>query len=193
MNYGIKVSKQGFDVMNIDRKRTKKFTRKASLPHLLYALALPYLFGAKKQVKRYQIEASTLKERPVNSIYGCLHEASTLLEDLNTVAKYVEKCGNKNKLHKLWLDVRNHIRHDIREEFDNESDMRKNKRAQRLKLNPKLQTNIGFTIDLIKVGGITIKIQQINAYLKWAENIILSILNDAKRKGYIKSQKYVKL
>lgn len=187
MDHGIKVSKQGVNVTDIDGKRAKKSTRKKSLPHLLYALALPYLFGAKKQVKRYQIEASTLKERPVNSVYGCLHEVSTLFEDLCTVGKYAEKCGNENELHQLWFDVRNHIRHDIREEFDNENDSRKNKRAKRLKLNPKLQTNISFSIEFIKVGGVVIKIKQINAYLAWAENIMIDILNDAKKKGYIKS------
>lgn len=186
MDHGIKVSKQGFNVIDTNKKRTKKYTRKTSLPHLLYALALPYLFGAKKQIKRYQIAASTLKKRPVGGVYRCLHEASTLFEDLCTVSKYVEKCGNKNELHQLWFDVRNHIRHDIREEFDSENNTRKNKRAIRLKLNPKLQTSIGFSIESIKVGWTTIEIEQVNTYLAWAENIMMGILNDAKVKGYIK-------
>ena len=103
------------------------------------------------------------------------------------MGKYAEKCGNKNELHQLWFDVRNHIRHDVREEYDNETDSRKNKRAERLKLNPKLQTNIGFTIDSIKIGGTIVEIGQIKTYLDWAENIIVDILNDAKKRGYIKT------
>ena len=103
------------------------------------------------------------------------------------MGKYAEKCGNKNELHQLWFDVRNHIRHDVREEYDNEADSRKNKRAERLKLDPKLQTNIGFTVDAIKVGGTVIEIRQINSYLEWAEGIITDILNEAKKQGYLRT------
>ena len=187
INHGIKVSKQGFNVLNADSERTDKPRNNSSLPYLLYALALPYLLGAKKQVERYQVATLALKERPVNGVYECLHEASTLFEDLCTVGKYAEKCGNKNELHQLWFDVRNHIRHDVREEYDNEADSRKNKRAERLKLDPKLQTNIGFTVDAIKVGGTVIEIRQINSYLEWAEGIITDILNEAKKQGYLRT------
>ena len=187
MDHGIKVSKQGFNVLNTDSERTDKSRNNSSLPYLLYALALPYLLGAKKQIKRYQVATLTLTEKPVSGVYECLHEASTLFEDLCTVGKYAEKCGNKNELHQLWFDVRNHIRHDVREEYDNETDSRKNKRAERLKLDPKLQTNIGFTTDSIKIGGTIVNIDQINTYLDWAENIIANILDDAKKRGYIKT------
>ena len=54
INHGIKVSKQGFNVLNADSERTDKPKNNSSLPYLLYALALPYLLGAKKQVERYQ-------------------------------------------------------------------------------------------------------------------------------------------
>ena len=120
-------------------------------------------------------------------MYDCLHEASTLFEDLCTVGKYIEKCGEKHKLHKLWFDVRNHIRHDIREEFDNKTSLRKSSRAKRLKLNPKLQTDIRFDPKFIKIGGVTITIDQINDYLDWADKIISDVLSEAKKKGYIKN------
>lgn len=186
MDHGIKVSKQGYSVMDINSERDNKPRTKSVLPHLLYALAMPYLLGAKTQVSRYQVAASTLKENPVNGVYQCLHEASTLFEDLNTIGKYAEKCGSKNDLHKLWLDVRNHIRHDIREEYDNETSSQKNKRAESLKLDPKLQTNIGFTTEAIKVGGTVIEIGQINTYLRWAEGLMVGILSEAKARGDIK-------
>ena len=116
----------------------------------------------------------------------CIHEISTLFEDLCTVSKYAEKCGNTNDLHKLWIDVRNHIRHDIREELDKEDDKRKNDRSIRLKLNQKLQTSIGFSPELIKVGEIEIEISQISSYLDWADKQISDVLNKAKKAGQIK-------
>jgi len=184
MAYVIKASRQGFDAINpkVDIIRKPK---NPTLPHLLFTFALPYLFGAKEQVKRYQTATLTLKIDTINSIYRCLHEASTLFEDLSTVAKYIEKCGYKNEMDKFWFDVRNHIRHDIREEFDNNNDKRKNERALRLKINPTLQMDLGFTMESIDIGGVTIKITQINEYLGWAEKIINKVLDRAKINGFI--------
>lgn len=185
LNYGIKVSKRGFDVIDLNQER-KNISTSNSPSHIRYALALPYLYGAKTQVKRYQIAASTLEKRPSGGVIECIHETSALFEDLCTVSKYVEKCGNTHRLHKLWSDVRNHIRHDIREELDNESDSRKNSRATRLKLDPKLQTSMGFALDLIKVGETEIKISEIVEYLDWADKVIAKVINEAKDKGQIK-------
>ncbi len=185
LSYGIKVSKRGFNVIDLNQER-KNIPTSDSPPHIRCALALPYLYGAKTQVKRYQIVASTLEKRPSGGVIECIHEASTLFEDLCTVSKYVEKCGNTHGLHKLWLDVRNHIRHDIREELNNESDSRKNSRAKRLKLDHKLQTSIGFSLDLIKVGKTEIKISEIVEYLDWADKIIAKVINEAKDKGQVK-------
>lgn len=187
MTHVVKISKKGVNVMNTTKGRVPESGEKNPLPHLLYAIALAYLFGAREQVKRYQIEATTLTKRPVLGVYGCLHEASTLFEDLCTVAKYIERYGKTNDQHQLWFDVRNHIRHDIREEFDNENSSRKNSRARRLKLNPGLQTDIGFDPKYIKIGGITITIEQINNYLDWSDKNITEELSQAKAKGYIKS------
>jgi|SRR3989344_1785899 len=185
LSHGIKVAKQGYNVIAIENDRIESSIKK-SPSHLLLSLALPYLLGAKSQVKRYQEAALTLQRRPVWGVYDCLHEISTLFEDLCTVSKYIEKCGKKKEIHKLWFDIRNHIRHDIREEFDREDDSRKNKRLQNLKIDPKLQTSIGFAVDSIKIGEIIIKINQIETYLKWAENIISNVMNEAKRRGDIK-------
>lgn len=185
-DYGIKVSKQGFDVTDLNRSQSKKASKKGALPNLLSMLALPYLSGAKIQVQRYRTAASTLKTRPVQGTIKCLHEASTLFEDLNTVAKYIEKCGKGYKVHGLWLDVRDHIRHDTREEYDKENKSRKNLRAQKLKIDPKLQTNIGFNTDAIKIGEVVIQIKRINSYLSRVENVMSKIINKAKDRGFIK-------
>jgi hypothetical protein len=182
LDYGIKVSKRGYSVIDLDQER-KGNSAKGSPPHMAYALAMPYLYGARIQIKR---AASVLKQRPSGSVMECIHEISTLFEDLCTVSKYAERCGNTHHHHKLWIDVRNHIRHDIREELDNEDDKRKNQRAARLKLNPKLQTSIGFSPELIKVGETEIEISQISSYLEWAEKIIAKVIKTAKVAGQIK-------
>jgi hypothetical protein len=133
--------------------------------------------------------AISLEKKTTLGTLACLHEASTLFEDLNTIAKYVEMCGYKNDLNSLWLDIRNHIRHDVREEYDDESDTRKNKRAERLGLHPNLQTSIGFDLNGIKVGEILIEIDQINEYITWAENIITNILIKAEKDGFMRQSK----
>lgn len=189
MNHGVKVSHQGEDISNAENAESGKAkvdSKKRKLPHLLYALALPYVFGAKTQIDRYKTEAATLKEHPVTSVQVCLHEVSCLFEDLSTVGKYAEMCGHTHELHKLWLDVRNHIRHDVREELDNETDARKNARAKRLGLNPKLQTSIGFDVDAINVGSTNIKLDTVEEYLGWAGGVIGGVLADAQAKGWIK-------
>lgn len=186
MSYGMKISKPGFDVLNLDKERSPNKPKEHTLPNLLSSLALPYLLGAKTQVQRYKAAAITLEKTKTLSTLACLHETSTLFEDLNTIAKYVEMCGHKNDLNSLWLDIRNHIRHDVREEYDNESDTRKNKRAERLGLHPNLQTSIGFDLNGIKVGETLIEIDQINEYIAWAENIIANILSKAEKDGFLK-------
>ncbi len=183
----IKIAKPGYDVTDLNKERAVNYSKKKILPHLLSALALPYLIGARRQVIRYLEVASTLENNSIVGTQGCIHEVSTLFEDLNTVGKYMKKCGKENELHKLWLDVRNHIRHDIREELDNESREEKISRAKNLKLHPKLQMSMGFTVDHITVGGTNIEIKQITNYLNWADDIITSILEEAKKKGFYKS------
>lgn len=185
--FTLKIAKKGFSVTNMDinKKKTSNDSKK-KMPHLLTAVALTYFYGSKTQLKRYQIAVSNLdKDNAVNGTYVCLHEISSLFEDVNTVAKYMEECGYKNDLHQLWLDIRNHIRHDVREEFDNNDDSRKEQRALRLKLDPKLQMDISFEVSVIHIGGTDIKISQIEEYLKWSEDIMGKILVDAQNLGYI--------
>ena len=181
--YVIKVSNPGYDVLNPEKER-KINASKEDLPHMFSALAMPYLLGAKNQIIRYQGAALNLKTRSIPATQQCIHESSTLFEDLNIIGRYLEKCKKKNKLHKLWLDIRNHIRHDIREELNNENDDRKNLRAKRLNLNPAFQMDMGFAVDSIKIGGTIIEIKTITDYLNWAEEVIRRILEEAKQKGY---------
>ncbi len=189
LNYGIKVSKWGFNVIDLDQKGQANNTESKIIPHIEYALALPYLRGAKVQIHRYQLAASSLDQNPSNGVINCIHEVSNLFEDLNTVNKYIEKCGNTHEFHKTVVEVRNHIRHDTLDQYDNESEYwKKNRkdRAGKLKIDPRLQTSLGFSLDLIKVGETEIKISEIDEYLEWADKVVTKVMNNAKDKGQIK-------
>lgn len=189
MHYVIRVSNRGFNVMDLKQQRSQKPSPNKTLPHLLSALALPYLLGAKTQVKRYEVTAATLSSRSTLATMECFHEASTLFEDLNTVVVYIRKCGKDHKSHQLWVDIRNHIRHAVREEYDRENDKVKNDRAKRLGLDPKLQISIGFDKDAIKVGETVVEITDVKSYLAWAESVIAEILSQAQKDGYFKQEK----
>lgn len=189
MSHGIKVSHKGFDVTNLDKKRSKKLPSNKALPNLLSSLALPYLLGAKKQVERYQRAALLLQLQPTVGTMECMHEVSTLFEDLNTVSVYMRKCGKDHKHHQLWKDIRNHIRHAVREDFDKKNKSINKEVARRLGLDPKLQINIGFDRDAIKLGETVVEIDEVTAYLTWAEDIITKILTKAKKDGFLKKLK----
>lgn len=171
MDYGIKVSRK-------DAKGKHKIT------HILLVLAIPYLNGAKKQIDRYAEAASGLEQDPINSVNDCLHEASCLFEDLATIAKYTKLCQKEHSLNNLWEDIRNHIRHDIRENFGND-DARKKKRLTNLGVKSHLQTSMGFDNAKIKIGETTIKLKTIEEYLEWATGVINSAIEDAEKRGGI--------
>ncbi len=185
MHYGIKVSKSGFDVT--DRSKPRKISSKTRPDYIIYALSLPYLNGAYNQIQRYIYAISILEKSKTNGVIICLHEISTLFEDLDTVARYIDETGITHDLHTLIRVVRNHIRHDIRENFDVEDHKFKNQRNSILKIDPTLQTHIGFHKDSIKIGEIIISIEEIKNYLDWARKIIEQEIKKAKEMGYIKS------
>ncbi len=191
MHYVIQVSHRGFNVTDLKKECSLNASPNKALPHLLSALALPYLLGAKTQVRRYEAVAATLPTRSTIATMECFHEASTLFEDLNTVVVYIRKCGKDHKSHQLWVDIRNHIRHAIREEYDRENDKVKNDRAKRLGLDPKLQISIGFDKDAIKIGETLVEISDVKSYLAWAEGVIAEILSKAQKDGYFRQEKVV--
>lgn len=185
MNYGVKVFHSKLSTTNPEGKLSAK-----TLPELLSTLALPYLLGAKTQIKRYKKATLSLHKQPIPATMNCLHEASTLFEDLNTVVIYTEKCGKTHTYNKLFKDIRNHIRHTVREDLDKKENQRKNKKALELGLDPKLQINIGFDTDAIKVGERVVKLVIIKTYLNWAEEVFFKIINEAKDGNSLQKEKW---
>lgn len=190
MNYGIKISQQDVDLMT-NIKNEPRTTSLQNNAHILLSLAVPYLNGAYEQVKRYEIAASQLTpQNAADAVSVCLHEISSLFEDVCTVSKYVsELCGYKNEKHQLWLDARNHIRHDVRENFDTTSKddaKRREKRLARLGISDKLQSSIGFDKNRISIGTTIITMDEVKAYLSWASRIITGIIEKAEAEGKIR-------
>ncbi len=181
--FKIKVSKGGY---NIDGTKASPPTSKRIDAHILYSLAIPYLMGAHVTVNRYRQEAAQLHATPVRSTQACLHETSTLFEDLATISKYTSMCSDNHKNGKLWVDIRNHIRHDFREEFDKEDKKIKNARAIELGLPPEIQTDIAFSEIAIRVGAITVPLKDIDDYISWAATLFNKVMNEARIKGYVK-------
>lgn len=188
MDYGIKVSRQGFDVIDLEKGKSEKVSAGESLPAMLLALALPYLYGARKQIERYETAASLLQSQSTSATMECIHEVSNLFEDLNVVSIYLKKCSKGHTKHKLFNDVRNYIRHAVRDEFDIDDDKRKNRMAQELGIDPKLQMSIGFDIDAIKIGSTLIKMSDIREYLNWAEQVFAETMDKAREVGFLKHQ-----
>lgn len=188
MSFGIKVAKKGYSVLDKTKSKSTKLS-KSTPCHIHYGLALPYLNGAYLQIERFNNVISEPKDNAPNIVIKCLHEISALFEDLSTVAIYVKMAGQENKFHKLIIDIRNHIRHDIRENFEQEDEVRRIGRVKRLNIDPTLLTDIGFEKEKIKIGEVSIKVLEIKTYLDWAKEIIQDSLNDAKNKGFIKFEK----
>ena len=119
---------------------------------------------------------------------ACLHESSCMFEDIVTVLTYLEKCGVLHSMNNLLKDVRNYIRHDIRDNFDNEESLRKNTRLKNLRIKTNLQTDIEFSSEFIKVGNQTIYLKDIDSYIAWAESSTDKVLLDARERGFLKEE-----
>lgn len=175
MNYGLKISKKGENVIDISSEHDEAVG--GNISHVYSALAIPYLNGAVDQVKRYKNASAKLPSNPIEGVNKCLHEVSCLLEDLATISHYLERKGVSHPLHELWTQSRNHIRHDVRENFDVDSDRRKRLRLEYFEIDPTLQTCIGFDPNGFNIGNKTIDLSLISEYLAWASKIIADIMS----------------
>lgn len=115
----------------------------------------------------------------------CLHEALALLEDLDTLSWYTQKCGETHKLNKTIRNMRNHARHDIRENIDHESHDGRQKRAKRLGVHQNLMVHIGFDDNAIKMGSTVLTLDEATQYIEWATNILTKVMASAIKAGRI--------
>lgn len=185
MAVGFKISKTGYDVLDKEKPRasTVNFDKK---DYLISVIAIPFIKGAQIQVTRYIEATEWFSNDSVEASYRCFYEFSSLIEHLIAVAKYCELFGEKHNKHDLWLDIRNHIRHDIRENIHSETHPKKIMRSTQLKIDPTLEFDLTFYKNHIKVGKAIITISEIFEFLDWAVEIASKATSVATSKGLIK-------
>lgn len=184
MSHGVKISESSKSVGK-DNSSVQSNYSDETLSYMVSGIAIPYLRGAATSLRRFS-DASK-KEKNIEHVYECLHEASCLLEDLDTVDRYVIMCGQKHELHEKILNMRNHIRHDMRDNLTHESNEGRKKRAKKLGINEKLLVAISFETDLIKIGSTSLSTNEITIFLLFADRVFAKLFEDGKAKGRIKN------
>lgn len=167
-------------------KRSKKVGKSDErfLSYMISGIAIPYLEGAAITLKRY-LEAAAQLTKDANKTFTCLHEASSLLEHLDTVDRYIIMCDEKHALHKKILDMRNHIRHDLRDNLNHESNDGRTQRAKKLGIREGLLVDISFTESSIKIGNTELSAAEILEFIQYAEALFIKHIKDAQSKGRI--------
>ena len=188
----LKISKKGYDVRDKNKKPTEDSKKSIKAPYMLHFLAYPYLLGAKLQLRRYRQEAQRLrKEKAITTIIACLHESSCLFEDIATVLVYLRDCGVSHRMNPLLMNIRNHIRHDIRDNLDKGNHAFKESMEKRLDdfgIEENLQTEIEFSLEFIRIGNKIIYLKDIDNYLAWAEKHISDMLTKAREEGFLQEE-----
>lgn len=185
MNYGAKVAKTGHSVTDPNAPVKTGIQSDDTLKEMVSGISLAFILGAKEQLARYQVAYSKVKTNPQIGVMYCLHEALTLLEDLDTLSWYTQVCGETNDLNKVIRDMRNHARHDLRENINHESNDGRQKRAKKLGVHENLMVHIGFDENTIKMGTTALTLSQASDYIEWAENILTTAMANGVKAGKI--------
>jgi hypothetical protein len=143
--------------------------------HMHAALIRPYVDGARVQLERYIEARAWCKHNPIDGINRCYYEASSLFEHLATVARHFQLIGLHTPQGQLYIDVRNHIRHDVREEFDQDT-KKKSERAKRLGLNPKLQLDLSFLDDGVKIGSTELHSKAVSTFIEVSSTTVHALM-----------------
>lgn len=186
MSHGVKISETGKDIVKGKSKENVKPDYSGeTLNYMVSGIAIPYLRGASISLQRFN-EASQ-KEKNIEFVYECLHEASSLLEDLDTVDRYIIMCGQKHDLHDKILNMRNHIRHDMRDNLTHESNDGRRRRAKKLGIDEHLMVSISFDVDTIFIGKTSLTSAEIVEFLTFADKVFSTLFEDGRVKGRIKN------
>lgn len=143
----------------------------------------------KRQIINLTLQNLTLDEKKLS--YDLIKPFDVILKSQNShdwLLTYLRKCGLSHRMDLLLIDIRNHIRHDIRDNFDEEEDGRKKPRLKRLGIKANLQTDLEFSFEFIKVGNKIIYLKDIDSYIAWAESNINKVLIDARERGLLKEE-----
>ncbi len=186
MDLGLKVSKTGHSVSDPDALPKGGEQAADITKEMVSTLSLAFVIGASEQVLRYKEAYSKTEANSPTGVMHCLHEALTLLEDLDTLSWYTQKCGETHDLNKTIRNMRNHARHDIRENIDHESNDGRRKRAKQLGVHQNLMVHIGFDENAIKMGNTMLTIGEAEQYIAWATGVLAKVMAGAVKAGRIK-------
>ena len=192
MAHVVKISKEGHDV--VDGKRSGDGARQRDemfLAYMVSGIAIPFLYGAARSLQRYISAAEQLTKDP-NNTFTCLYESSSLLEHLDAVDRYIIMCGNEHSLHDKILNMRNHIRHDLRDNLSHESNDGRTKRAKKLGISEKLLVDISFDENFIKIGKTILSTVEIIEFIEYAKTLFSKYIEEATAKGLVKGIRIVK-
>ncbi|PKL31367.1 hypothetical protein CVV43_02575 [Candidatus Saccharibacteria bacterium HGW-Saccharibacteria-1] len=184
MSQGVQISQSGYD-LDKDKRSGEPDRSVETLRYMVSGIAIPYLRGSSISLQRFS-EASK-KEKNIAYVYECLHEASLLLEDLDTVDRYVIMCGQNHELHEKILNMRNHIRHDLRDNLTHESNKGRITRAKKLGVNENLLVSIAFDVDLIIVGKTKLTTAEVLEFLNFSGKVLNSLIDEGRLKGRVKN------
>jgi len=184
-DFGTKVSKPGHSVGEPDAEAKPGNHSAQTIAEMVTGPGLSFLFGAAEQVQRYSEAYSFMDKSPIVGATKCLHEALNLLEDLDTLSHYTQRCGETHALNDTIRNMRNHARHDIRENIDRVDDPRRVKRAEALGIHKNLLVSIGYTKDAIKMGTTVLTLKEINDYISWASTVLTETMEQGIRAGRI--------
>ncbi len=155
--------------------------------HTSAMLAISFVNGAMRQIEQYKTCASRLEDDPLNASMDCLHEVSCLLEDLETIAKYMETAIGEHDDREKWRDLRDHLRHDLREVMFGDEDQRTVSRAKRLRIPNGLMFSISFKEESFTIGSKTVPLVDVTEYLDWAKSKLEDVIQEAQSMGRISS------
>lgn len=106
---------------------------------------------------------------PSTYILMCQHEASNLLEDLDMIRWYLDPDNVDNSLSKTINDMRNHMRHDCR---DNVNKCRGDNRRRNLGVRDGFVFEFTIINNGFNMGSTNINFDQVGEYITWAETKI---------------------
>lgn len=148
-------------------------------PYLMSAMANIYVHGARVQLRRYN-EAQSINNQFGTATYECIFEVSSLFEHMATLATYLNICDLKLPINEKIIDIRNHIRHDTRENIDQEN-TRKERRASRLGLDGgDMQVMIVVSGDGVEVGNVAMTSAEIKLFIDMADGAFKALSVGAK-------------
>lgn len=184
---GIKISALGYDV-NGQEVESSSNTPYVD-PAMISTIAAAFIHGARAALRRY-VEAAQATKQDINNIYTCIYESSNLLENLDIVDRYMEMCGQPRSLPVNIRDMRNHIRHDLRDNLSHPENRIRTNRAKNLGIDEAFMVSMAFDTDEIKIGATSLMVEDVTVFIDEAERFFSNTTRAAVDAGRIKGMDF---